>query len=127
MDKKQRISWGVSFGSLALVAGMVSYFGLSNNGQANNQGALTQSQTANNQSNLQSQDGFTIQQRPGHGRGFDQSFSGNNSSQSDDSNDQSSTNTDQFYGDSNQQGQFSNGEGPRMRHQGGFDTTTGGT
>jgi hypothetical protein len=30
LDKKQFTSWGVSFGSLALVAGMVSYLGLTN-------------------------------------------------------------------------------------------------
>lgn len=40
MDKKQGISWGVSFGSIALVAGMVSYLGLSNSN--NNQAAVSQ-------------------------------------------------------------------------------------
>ena len=44
MDKKQKISWSVSFGSLALVAGMVSYLGLSNGDQANNSLALNQGQ-----------------------------------------------------------------------------------
>jgi hypothetical protein len=133
MDKKQKISWGVSFGSLALVAGMVSYFGLSNDSQTNNQVAFTQGQTENNNSTQQSQDSFTTQQRPGHGRGFDQSFNEDNSSQSDDSNtnfgnnNQSSTNNDQVSGNSNQQDQFSNGSGTGMGQQGGFDTTTGGT
>ncbi|MEH7074694.1 hypothetical protein [Neobacillus drentensis] len=136
MDKKQKISWGVSFGSLALVASMVSYLGLSNGNQPNNQVALNQGQPENNNSFQQSQDGFTTQQRPGHGRGFDQSFGGDNSSsfnQNDQSNnnnyngDQFSTDDDQFFGDSNQQGQFSDGGNPGMGHRGGFDTTTGGT
>jgi hypothetical protein len=81
MDKKQKISWGVSFGSLALVAGMVSFLGLSNGDQASNQVALTQGQSSNNNSNQQSQDGFNTQQRTDHGSGFDQSFDGSNSSQ----------------------------------------------
>ncbi|WP_144555202.1 hypothetical protein [Bacillus sp. X1(2014)] len=131
MDKKQRISWGVSFGSLALAAGLVSYFGIPNN----NQIALNQGQTANNNSiqpPQQSQDGFSPQERYGHGHGFDQSTSGG-SSQTDGStnnfnnNDQSSTTTDPLYGISNQQGQFSNDGGPGMGQHGGFDTTTGGT
>ena len=136
MDKKQKISWGVSFGSLALVAGMVSYLGLSNDGQTNNQVAFTQGQTANNNSNQQSEDSFTTQQRHGHGRGFDQSMDGDNSSQfnpNDDSNnnfdnsEQPSTNNDQFNGSSNQQGLFSSDGGPGMGQNDGFDTTTGGT
>ncbi|MEH7083510.1 hypothetical protein V7139_12370 [Neobacillus drentensis] len=127
MDKKQRISWGVSFGSLALVAGLVSYFGIPNN----NQIALNQGQTANNNSIQQSQDGFSPQGGYGHGHGFDQSTSGG-SSQTDGStnnfnNDQPSTSNDPLYGNSNQQGQFSNGGGPGMGQHGGFDTTTGGT
>ncbi|MFP5109708.1 hypothetical protein ACSU6B_23560 [Neobacillus sp. C211] len=130
MDKKQKISWGVSFGSLALVAGMVSYLGLSNGDQASNQVSLTQGQYSNNNSNQQSQDSFNTQQRPVHGSGFDQSFDDSNSSQynqNDDSSDQYSNNNDQFNGNSNQQDQFSNGGGPEMGHQGGYDTTTGGT
>lgn len=135
MDKKQKISWGVSFGSLTLVAGMVSYFGLvsGNDSQATNQVALTQGKTDNNTSSQQSQEGFTTQQPHGHGRGFEQSFGDDNSSQfnqNDDlynNNDQSTTNSDQFSGNSNQQGQFSNGGSPGMGHQDGFDTTTGGT
>lgn len=129
MDKKQRISWGVSFGSLALVAGLVSYFGLTNNNQA----PLNPGQTADNNSIQQSQDGFSTQQRYGHGHGIDQSMNGDRSSETDGSinnfnnNDQSSTSNDPFYGNSNQQGQFSNEGGPGMGQHGGFDTTTGGT
>ncbi|MBV7507314.1 hypothetical protein KW850_18905 [Bacillus sp. sid0103] len=136
MDKKQKISWGVSFGSLALVAGMVSYFGLSTGGQTNNKIAFNQGQPANNNSIQPSQDDLSTQQRPGHGQGFDQSFTDDNSSQFNqndgstnnfDNNDQSTADNEQFYGNSNQQGQFSNGGGPEMGHQGGYDTTTGGT
>lgn len=115
MDKKQRISWGVSFGSLALVAGMVSYLGLSNGEQANNQVALTQGQSANNNSNQQSQDSFTLEQRPDRGQGFDHSYSGENSSQFSqndgstndfDNSNQFSNSNEQFNGNSNQQNQF---------------------
>jgi len=133
MDKKQRISWGVSFGSLTLVAGLVSYFGIPNNNQSSNQIALNQGQAANNNSFQQSQDGFSTQQRNGHGHGFDQSMSGDSSSETDGStnnfnyNEQPSTGNDPFYGNNNQQGQFSSGGGPGMGQHGGFDTTTGGT
>ncbi|WP_066063317.1 hypothetical protein [Neobacillus soli] len=61
MDKKQRISWGVSFGSLALVAGMVSYLGLSNSGNANNQMSFNQGQSPDNNSNQPSEDSFNSQ------------------------------------------------------------------
>ncbi|MBT2697652.1 hypothetical protein J7E79_09550 [Bacillus sp. ISL-40] len=108
MDKKQKISWGVSFGSLALVAGMVSFLGLSNGDQASNQAALTQGQSF---------DG-------GNSSQYNQNDDSNNNF---DSSDQYSNNNDQFNGNSNQQDQFSNGGGPGMGHQGGFDTTTGGT
>jgi hypothetical protein len=136
MDKKQRISWGVSFGSLALVAGMVSYLGLSNGDQTNNQVALNQGQSPNNNSNQQSQNGSTTQQTPDSGQGFNQTFGGESSAQFNqndgsennfDNSDQSSNNTDQFDGSNNQQGQFSDGGGRGMGHHGGFDTTTGGT
>ncbi|MCQ6278433.1 hypothetical protein [Bacillus sp. EB600] len=59
MDKKQFTFWGVSFGSLALVAGMVSYLGLntkdttakSNQSPASSQNSIQQvpSQTENSQ------------------------------------------------------------------------------
>lgn len=35
MDKKKFTSWGVGFGSLALVAGMVSYLSFTNNNKNN--------------------------------------------------------------------------------------------
>jgi hypothetical protein len=115
---------------------MVSYLGLSNRDQASNQVTFNQGQSANNNSNQPEEDGFTTPQGPGQGQDFDHSFSGDNSSQFSqndgstnnfDNSDQFSTNNDQFNVDSNQQDQFSNGGGPGMGHQGGFDTTTGGT
>lgn len=135
MDKNQRISWGVSFGSLALVAGMVSYLGIANGDKTNNQIALNQGQPSTDNSNQQSQDGFNSGQGPV--QRFDNSTGGDNSSQfnqndgspsnnSDNSN-QFSGKNDQSYGNSNQQDQFSNGGGQSFGHHGGFDTTTGGT
>jgi hypothetical protein len=148
LDKKQKFSWGVSFGSIALVAGMVSYFGLSNGGASNNQLAFNQGQPSNNNANQQLQDAQTPQgpeQRfdpsfggdessqfnsngQGHGRhhNFDQAdqFSGDSNQFGD--NNQSSGNSDQF-GESSQSNQFSMDGGPMGGHQGVFDTTTGGT
>jgi hypothetical protein len=57
VDKKQKISWGVSFGSLALVAGMVSYLGLSNDGSTNSQMALNQRQQPGSNTNQNQQQG----------------------------------------------------------------------
>lgn len=123
MDKKKGISWGVSFGSLALVAGMVSYLGLSNGGKTNGQTTANQPLPSNNQQNQQSQ-----------GQLFTQP--GDNSSSADSSqfnfNDGSTNNNfddnNQFSDNNNGQNQFSNG-GPSFRggHNRGFDTTTGGT
>lgn len=112
MDKKQRISWGVSFGSLTLVAGMVSYLGLSN-GDKTNPVASGQNPTSSNNSNLQ--------QDPS--QNYNYSFGDDNSSQFN-QNDGSTNGFD----NNNQQNQdsFSNG-GPSFDHHGGFDTTTGGT
>lgn len=129
MDKKQRISWGVSFGSLALVAGMVSYLGLANSGNANNQMSFNQGQLPDNNSNLPSEDGFNSQQGPGPDQGFDNSTSGENSLQFNQNDQASGNNFDngsgQSFGNSDQQDQFSNSGGSGHHH--GFDTTTGGT
>ncbi|AZU63663.1 hypothetical protein [Neobacillus mesonae] len=58
MNKKQKISWGVSFGSIALVAGMVSYLGLSNGNTNNKQMDTNQGISANRNSDGQSLDNF---------------------------------------------------------------------
>lgn len=135
LDKKQKISWGVSFGSLALVAGMVSYLGLSNGDKADNQIAVNQVQPSTDNSNQQSEDQFNSQTQ-GPNQGFHHSFGRDRSSQFnqndqdtnsfDDSN-QYPTDDDQYFDNSNQQDQFSNSDSPEMGRHGGFDTTTGGT
>ncbi|HEY2421758.1 MAG TPA: hypothetical protein VGI04_10095 [Neobacillus sp.] len=130
MDKKQRISWGVSFGSLALVAGMVSYLGLSNVDKTNNQMTSGQSLPFNDNSNQQSQGGFISPNGQDQGQNFDNSFNGNQSSQFDINGDSSPNNSDpnhSFSGNSNGQNQFSNGSRSFGGHHRGFDTTTGGT
>ncbi|MGG1677994.1 hypothetical protein ACIFOT_19875 [Neobacillus sp. NRS-1170] len=123
MDKKQKISWGVSFGSLALVAGMVSYLGLSNGDKATNQVAIDQGQPSNNNSNQQTQDNFNFGQQPEQGSswGGDSQFNQNDQGTAD------NFGSDNQSGNSSGQDQFSNGSGPGFGHHGGFDTTTGGT
>ena len=123
MDKKQKISWGVSFGSLALVAGMVSYLGLSNGFNTNSKVAINQGQPSNNNSNQQTQDSSNFRQQPEQGSswGGDSQFNQNDQGTADnfDSNNQ--------FGNSSGQDQFSNEGGHGFGHHGGFDTTTGGT
>ncbi|MED4203010.1 hypothetical protein [Neobacillus mesonae] len=62
MNKKQKISRGVSFGSIALVGGMVSYLGLSNGNTNNKQMDTNQGITANGNSDRQSLDNFNNDQ-----------------------------------------------------------------
>lgn len=112
-------SWGISFISLALVAGMTSYLGLSNK-EGNNQAKSTgqnANQPAFNQ-NESGQDSFGDSSN-GNAGGFD-----NGSSFGDQSTDQNSQPF--FNGDHSQQdqNQFS---GRHFSHQNRFDTTTGGT
>lgn len=109
MDKKQKISWGVSFSSLALVAGMVSYLGLSNNDKTNNH--------SSQQNRQQSQDGAGLPSSQGDS--FNQTF-GSQINPNDGSNFDNSTGTN------DQQDQFST-DGSLSAHHRGFDTTTGGT
>jgi hypothetical protein len=136
LDKKQFTSWGVSFGSLALVAGMVSYLGLTNkNTPISNK--TTQSQAASRSID---------QQSPSTQSGDDQSSIGlpnNDDGASSNSGDDQTTNdngpsinlNDGSSSDSGQSafdngnssqnnGQFS---GRGFGHHRGFDTTTGGT
>jgi len=47
MTKQKFTSWGVSFASLALVAGMMSYLGISNKDKTDKTNAVTQSTTQN--------------------------------------------------------------------------------
>jgi hypothetical protein len=126
LDKKQKISWGISFGSLALVAGMVSYLGISNGDKANNQMTINQGQPSSNISNQQAQNGFDSQQSQDPSQNFDNSFGEENSSQFNQNDSSSNNNFDNTFGNSDQQNQFSNG-GRSAGHHHGFDTTTGGT
>ena len=123
LDKKQKISWGVSFGSLALVAGMVSYLGLSNGDNNNNQVAINQGQPSNNNSNQQTQDNSNSGQQPEQGS----SWGGDSQVNQNDQGTTDNFGSDNQFGNSNGQDQFSNGGGPGFGHHGGFDTTTGGT
>ncbi|MFJ7729512.1 hypothetical protein ACIQXV_25750 [Neobacillus sp. NPDC097160] len=131
MDKKQKITWGVSFGSLALVAGMVSYLGLSNGDKTDNKMTFNQGQQPGINTNQQEQDRYNIQQGQGPGQNSDDSWGGDSPSQFN-QNDQAFGNDydngGQSSGSSNQQqDQFSNGGGRSSGHHHGFDTTTGGT
>ncbi|MFZ7944957.1 MULTISPECIES: hypothetical protein [Bacillaceae] len=130
MDKKQKISWGVSFGSLALVAGMVSYLGIFNGDKTDNQMTLSQGQQSDNNANQQSPGSFNPQQ----GEDFDRSWGDDRSSQYNQNDQGESNNFDNggqaFDNSDQQQGQYSNGGVPsfgQSGHHHGFDTTTGGT
>ncbi|EKN65999.1 hypothetical protein BABA_17687 [Neobacillus bataviensis LMG 21833] len=116
MDKKQKISWGVSFGSLALVAGMVSYLGLSNGDRSDNQMALNRGQQPGNNPNQQTQDSFNSQQGQGTGENNDNPWGGGRSSQF--------NQNDQGFGNNFDNGGQSFGQSGHHRS---FDTTTGGT
>ncbi|WP_462411263.1 hypothetical protein [Neobacillus sp. Marseille-QA0830] len=128
MDKKKKISWGVSFGSLALVAGLTSYFGFSNGNQQSTNQTATQNQGINSDTNQQQQDQFGVQLPE---QGNSDANNGNNSSPfgSSDSEDSSQYygSGDQGFGRGHHQGQFSDGGGQNFNNQSGFDTTTGGT
>ncbi|MGG1398615.1 hypothetical protein ABE288_12520 [Bacillus salipaludis] len=119
MDKKQRISWGVSFGSLALVAGMVSYLGLSNGN--NNQTAVSQNSPANQNTNQQVQNNLDSSGNQSSG---DSNSSSNFSFDDDQASQYEQGNSDDSF--QQNQAQFSGG-GHSFGHHDGFDTTTGGT
>ncbi|MFK9091114.1 hypothetical protein [Bacillus salipaludis] len=131
MDKKQKITWGVSFGSLALVAGMVSYLGLSNGDKTDNKMAFNQGQKPGNNTNQQEQDRYNIQQGQGPRQNSNDSWGGDSPSQFDQNDQAFGNNYDtggQSSGSNNkQQDQFSNDGGRSSGHHHGFDTTTGGT
>ncbi|MCM3569667.1 hypothetical protein [Neobacillus mesonae] len=115
MDKKQKISWGVSFGSLALAAGMVSYLGLSNGNSNNKQMTSNPGISSNNNSAGQSQGSYDSDQEQRYNHSFGEDSPFNQDEQDGD---------DQSFGSSNQQDNFG---GFSSGHHHGFDTTTGGT
>jgi hypothetical protein len=116
LDKKQFTSWGVSFGSLALVAGMVSYLGLTNkNTTISNR--TTQSPAASQ--NLD-------QQSLPSSNGDDQTTNDNGPTLN--LGDGSSGDSSQPAIDNGNSSQNSNQFSVRgFGHHGRFDTTTGGT
>jgi hypothetical protein len=142
LDKKQFTSWGVSFGSLALVAGMVSYLGLTNkNTTISNR--TTQSPAASQNLDQQSPPSSNgdDQNSVGSTNDDDQSMTDDGSS-SNSGDDQTTNNNgptlnfgDGSSGDSGQPA-IDNGNssqnsnqvsGRGFGHNGRFDTTTGGT
>lgn len=141
MNKKQKISWGVSFGSLALVAGMTSYLGFSTG--SNQEAAPIQQQSGNgapsqqgqNQYGFQSgqgQDSFNSSESQsgqdsfGYGSRHDRGRYGSEDSGQIYEGDDSSTSDNGFSPYNGSENQFSN-QAPNFGHEGGFDTTTGGT
>ncbi|MCP8970670.1 hypothetical protein [Ectobacillus ponti] len=62
MEKKKFTSWGISFASLALVAGAMAYFGITD--QTTNQSGTqaVQSQASSDQQSDQASDTSTVQQ-----------------------------------------------------------------
>lgn len=126
MDKKQIASWGVSFGSLALVAGMVSYLGFTNGSKSNNTNKSNQIPAESQQSGQSDGNSFGQSFNSSPSSSFDdgsRSFNGDDSEFDDESqaSDNNSSNFFQSNGDSfSNRGSF----GGHSRH---FDTTTGGT
>lgn len=133
MDKKKFTTWGVSFASLALVTGMVSYLGFNNKDTNTALNNTNQAQTSN-------QNG--TQQAPSENRNDNNPFGSStdnngaapnfNDDQSENDNGSSfSSGDDQSTQDNGQSG-FSGNEnnqfaGRGFDHYGGFDTTSGGT
>ena len=75
MDKKKLTSWGVSFGSLALVAGMVGYLGITNKNTTTASNVTTAQTQVNNQNSIsQSANNLTLNQTANNS-GSDQSSS----------------------------------------------------
>lgn len=101
MDKKNFTSWGVSFASLALVAGMMSYLGIPNNHTTSKSNMAAVPSPTGNQSSAQA------------------TQSGNNESSSQASQATDNSGSQQTMNTSPPEGQFN--------QQGNFDTTTGGT
>ena len=112
MKKQKFTSWGVSFASLALVAGMMSYMGIKKDTTINTATmATTQNSTQSSQSRS-NQDSSITYEVPS--QSTDSSTSTDTSGSTDNSGTQSD---DQSVSqDNSSQGQH-----------GGFDTTTGGT
>jgi hypothetical protein len=135
LDKKSFTSWGVSFGSLALVAGMVSYLGLtakdttakSNQSQAANQNSTQQVPLQNGDS--QNSFGSSANDNQSSSTFRDDQPTTDNGASFNFGDDSSSDNNGQsfFDDDSSQQNNNQTSDRGSFGHRGQFDTTTGGT
>ncbi|MEH7094934.1 hypothetical protein [Neobacillus vireti] len=111
MKKQKFTSWGVSFASLALVAGMMSYMGIKKDTIANTTTvATTQTTTQSAQSSNQ-----------------DSSITYDIPSQSTDTNTSTDTTGSTDTNGTQQSDQQVSQDNSFPRQHGGFDTTTGGT
>ncbi|PLS04266.1 hypothetical protein [Neobacillus cucumis] len=106
MEKKKFTSWGVSFASLALFAGMMSYMGFTKKDPTSNTTTVAQSQVTPQSSTQQSESNSNQ----------DSSVTYEVPSQSTDTN-QSQQSSDQSVSE----------DSSFPSQHGGFDTTTGGT
>ncbi|MDP4128217.1 MAG: hypothetical protein Q8912_14950 [Bacillota bacterium] len=102
MNKKKWTSWGVSFSSIALVAGMIGYLGITNKDTSSKTNTVAQATTKS--STQSSQSGSTISYE------IPSQTTSNSNSAASQTNTQSSSTSQSFEG-----------------QHGGFDTTTGGT
>jgi hypothetical protein len=124
LEKNRFISWGVSFGSLALVAGMMSYLGLSNGDKANNPSSASQNMPFNNQQSQNDANSQSGQLQGDANSNSNSVFGDDNSSQFGSDNSGNFDNSNDSFGQN--QDPFSNGSQSSGHHRG-FDTTTGGT
>jgi len=118
MKKQKFTSWGVSFASLALVAGMMSYMGIKKDTTTNTATvATTQNSTQSSQSGS-NQDSSITYDVPSQSTNTNTSTDSSTSTDTSGSTDNSGTQSDDqsVSQDNSSQGQH-----------GGFDTTTGGT
>lgn len=126
MDKKKFTSWGVSFGSLALVAGMVSYLGLSAKTVKANPTLQTPTTSQNANQPSQTIGGDNSQSS------FDDNSSSDNSGLNSDNGSSATFGNDTQSSDNGlssntspqDNGSFNGGSSGQQQ---GFDTTTGGT
>ncbi|MEH7076002.1 hypothetical protein [Neobacillus drentensis] len=113
MQKKKFTSWGVSFASLALVAGMMSYMGMTNKDTTSTTTVATTqnfSQSSQSESNQDSSMTYEVPSQSTDTSAF------TDSSESTDTNGTGQSDDQSFSQDHSFPGQL-----------GGFDTTTGGT
>jgi hypothetical protein len=130
MDKKKITSRGVSFASLALVSGMVSYLGFTNKDSITALNKTNQSQTVNQTQPAQDQNGNSndsfgsSSDENRTSSNFNNQSTNDNGSSFNSGNDQSTEDNSQAGFSGNENNQFAGGG---VGHHRGMDTTTGGT